>query len=160
METPEQRIVAGYTARGLTLALAETDTGGMAGGYITSVPGSSKVFPGAVVAYANRAKMRLLGVPEELLRSHGAVSAECAIAMAAGARAALGAAVGVAATGIAGPTGGNPGKPIGTVFVAIDRDGEQRAERHTFSGDRQEVRAAFAGAMLRLAASVLDAPAE
>ncbi len=158
METPERRIVEGYTARGLTLALAETDTGGMAGGRITSVPGSSKVFPGAVVAYANRAKMRLLAVPEELLRTHGAVSAECAIAMAEGARTALGAAVGVAATGIAGPTGGNAEKPIGTVFVAIAREGEQRAERHTFSGDRQAVREAFAGAMLELAASVLDGP--
>lgn len=156
MSTLEARIVAEYTARGLTLALAETDTGGLAGYRITNVPGSSKVFLGGVVAYSNRVKVAVLGVPEALLRAHGAVSAECALAMADGARRLLGADVAVAATGIAGPTGGTAEKPVGTVFVAISREGERRAERLQCSGDRLTVRAAFAEAMLRLAAGVLD----
>jgi nicotinamide-nucleotide amidase len=156
MTTPEERIVTGYAARGLTLALAETDTGGLAGYRITNVPGSSRVFPGSVVAYSNRVKVTVLGVPEGLLRAHGAVSAECALAMAEGVRRLLGADVAVAATGIAGPTGGSAEKPVGTVFVAISREGERRAERLRFTGDRLTVRAAFAEAMLRLAAGVLD----
>lgn len=156
MTTLEERIVAGYTARGLTLALAETDTGGLAGYRITNVPGSSNVFPGSVVAYSNRVKVAVLGVPEALLKAHGAVSAECALAMADGARRLLGADVAVAATGIAGPTGGSAEKPVGTVFVAISREGERRAERLQCSGDRLAVRAAFAEAMLHLAAGVLD----
>jgi PncC family amidohydrolase len=156
MTTPEQRIVEGYTARGLTLARAETDTGGLAGSRITDVPGSSKVFPGAVTAYSNRVKVGVLGVDPELLRAHGAVSEECVLAMADGVRRALGADVGVAASGIAGPTGGNAEKPIGTVYVAISSDGERRAERHNFSGDRRMVREGFAEAMLQLAAGMLD----
>ncbi len=156
MTTPEERIVAGYTARGLTLALAETDTGGLAGYRITNVPGSSRVFPGSVVAYSNRVKTVVLGVPEAVIQAYGAVSAECAVAMADGVRRLLGADVAVAATGIAGPTGGSAEKPVGTVFVAISRDGERRAERLQYSGDRLAVRAAFAEAMLALAASVLD----
>lgn len=154
--TPEQRIVEGYAARGLRLALAETDSGGLAGYRITNIPGSSKVFPGAVTAYSNRVKMGVLGVPEDLLRAHGAVSAECVLAMADGVRRVVGADVGVAASGIAGPTGGTAEKPIGTVYVAISREGERRAERMAFEGDRLQVRAAFAEALLQLAAGVLD----
>lgn len=160
MTPPEQRIVEGYAARGLRLALAETDSGGLAGYRITNVPGSSKVFPGAVTAYSNRVKMGILGVPEELLRAHGSVSAECVLAMADGVRRAVGADVGVAASGIAGPTGGNAEKPIGTVYLAISREGERRAERLHFAGDRMQVRAAFAEAMLQLAAGVLDWPVD
>jgi nicotinamide-nucleotide amidase len=156
MTSPEQRIVEGYQARGLTLALAETDSGGLAGYRITNVPGSSKVFPGGVTAYSNRVKINLLGVPEELLRAHGAVSAECAQAMADGVRRALGSDVGVAATGIAGPTGGSAEKPPGTVYIAISREGERRAERRFVPGDRMETRAGFAEAILQLAAGVLD----
>ncbi len=158
MASLEEQIVTGYTARGLTLALAETDSGGLAGYRITNVPGSSKIFPGAVTAYSNRVKMGVLGVPEDLLRTYGAVSAECVLAMADGVRRVVGADVGVAASGIAGPTGGNAEKPIGTVYVAISREGEHRAERLHFEGDRLQVRAGFAEALLRLAAGVLDSP--
>ena len=157
MAAPEQRIVEGYAAHGLTLALAETDSGGLAGYRITNVPGSSKVFPGAVTAYSNRVKINVLGVPAELLREHGAVSAACVLAMADGVRRVVGADVGVAASGIAGPAGGSAEKPVGTVFIAISRDGERRAERLHFEGDRLQVRAAFAEALLQLAAGVLDA---
>jgi PncC family amidohydrolase len=156
MTPPEQRIVEGYAVRGLTLAIAETDSGGLAGYRITNVPGSSRVFPGAVTAYSNRVKVDLLGVPAELLRVHGAVSAECVLAMAEGVRRVVGADVGVAASGIAGPTGGSADRPIGTVFIAIAREGERRAARHHFTGDRLQVRAAFAEALLQLAAGVLD----
>jgi PncC family amidohydrolase len=156
MTSAEQRIVEGYTARGLTLAISETDSGGLAGYRITNIPGASKVFPGAVTAYSNRVKIGVLGVPEDVLRAHGAVSEECVLAMADGVRRVVGTDVGIAASGIAGPTGGNAEKPIGTVFIAISRDGERRAERHQFSGDRLEIRAAFAEALLALAAGVLD----
>lgn len=155
MTSPEQQIVEGYTARGLRLALAETDSGGLAGYRITNVPGSSKVFPGAVTAYSNTVKIGVLGVPADLLKQHGAVSAEAAQAMADGVRRVVGADVGVAATGIAGPTGGNADKPVGTVYIAISREGEQRAERLHIEGDRLQTRAGFAEALLQLAASVV-----
>jgi PncC family amidohydrolase len=154
--SPEQRIVEGYAARGLRLAIAETDSGGLAGYRITNVPGSSKVFPGGVTAYSNRVKMAVLGVPEELLKEHGAVSAACAQAMADGVRRVLGADVGVAATGVAGPTGGSESKPIGTCFIAISREGGSRAERIQVPGDRMATRAGFADALLELAASVVE----
>ena len=100
-------------ARGLTLATAESCTGGMVAARLTAVPGASDVFRGAVVAYANEVKELGLDVPESLLAEHGAVSAEVARAMAEGVRARLGADVGVAVTGVAGPDGGTPDKPVG-----------------------------------------------
>ena len=103
--------------RGLTLATAESCTGGLVAARLTSVPGSSDVFLGAVVAYADEVKARELGVPAEVLERHGAVSAEAAAAMAAGARARLGADVAVAVTGVAGPGGGTPEKPVGLVYL-------------------------------------------
>lgn len=157
MPSLEQRIVEGYTARGLTLAFAETDTGGLAGARITSVPGSSKVFPGAIVAYSNRIKTGVLGVDAEVLRANGAVSEPAARAMAEAARATLGTSVAVAATGIAGPTGGSAEKPVGTVYLAVATETGTRVERRQCTGERNEVRAAFAEAMLALATGVLDA---
>lgn len=105
--------------RGLRLALAESCTGGLLAARLTDVPGSSAVLCGGVVAYANEAKTRLLGVPEALLREHGAVSEPVAVAMANGARERFGADVTVATTGIAGPDGGSPQKPVGTVCFAL-----------------------------------------
>ena len=113
-------------ARGLTLATAESCTGGMVAARLTSVPGSSDVFVGGVVAYANTVKASELGVAQEVLDQHGAVSAETAAAMAHGVRARLGVDIGVAVTGVAGPGGGTEEKPVGLVFVhAVGPDGEE-----------------------------------
>ena len=136
--------------RGLTLATAESCTGGLVAARLTSVPGSSDVFLGGVVAYANEVKAAALGVPAEVLRAHGAVSAETAAAMAHGARARLGADLAVAVTGIAGPGGGTPEKPVGLVYLhAAGPDGERAAE-FTVPGDRETVRARAAVAALHL----------
>src|ERR1044072_777163 len=104
-------------AQGLTLATAESCTGGLVAAGLTSVPGASDVFLGGVVTYANEVKARELGVPVELLQRRGAVSAEVAEAMAAGARERFGANVAVSVTGVAGPGGGAPEEPVGLVFL-------------------------------------------
>jgi PncC family amidohydrolase len=129
-----ERLVHDLAERGLTVAVAEADTGGLIGSLITDVPGCSRVFPGGVIAYGNRPKRELLGVPADLLVAHGAVSAEAAGAMADGARRALGTDYAVSITGIAGPTGGNAEKPIGTVFVACAGPTGVQVERHRWTG--------------------------
>jgi nicotinamide-nucleotide amidase len=140
--------VAGLlAARGKTLALAESCTGGLAAELLTRVPGASRYFLGGVVTYANSAKTALLGVPPELIAAHGAVSSQVARAMAEGARARLGADLGLAFTGIAGPDGGTEQKPVGLVHWALaSADGTEARER-VFFGDRLAVRrrAAFSG---------------
>jgi nicotinamide-nucleotide amidase len=136
--------------RGLTLATAESCTGGLVAARVTDVPGSSDVFVGSIVAYANGVKEARLDVPEAVLEAHGAVSAETAAAMAAGARTALGADVAVAVTGVAGPGGGTEEKPVGLVFLhAIGPDGEL-ARRLDFPGDRETIRLRAAVAALHL----------
>ena len=123
------------------LAVAESCTGGMLGARLTSVPGSSDVVLGGVVAYHNRVKTELLGVPDELLSDHGAVSAPVAEAMASGVRRRLGAQVGVSITGVAGPGGGSEHRPVGTVWFGLDRAGADVRSRHAvFPGNRDEIR--------------------
>ena len=104
---------------GLTLAVAESCTGGLVGHRLTGIAGSSAFFERGVVVYSNRAKQELLGVPEEILRVHGAVSRPCAEAMVRGICERAGAPCGLAITGIAGPDGGTPTKPVGTVFIGV-----------------------------------------
>jgi nicotinamide-nucleotide amidase len=136
--------------RGLTLATAESCTGGLVATRITDVPGSSDVFLGSVVAYADSVKRDRLGVPAEVLATHGAVSAETAAAMAFGAREALGADVAVSITGVAGPGGGTAEKPVGLVYLhAVGPDGEL-ARRLDFPGDRETIRLRAAVAALHL----------
>ncbi|MGH3060241.1 MAG: CinA family nicotinamide mononucleotide deamidase-related protein, partial [Gaiellaceae bacterium] len=126
---------------GLRLATAESCTGGLVGARLTDVAGASEAYAGGVVAYSDDLKTRLLGVPAETLERHGAVSAETARAMADGARAALGADVAVAVTGVAGPGGGTPEKPVGLVYVhAAAPEGEEARELR-IPGDREAVRA-------------------
>ena len=130
--------------RELTVAVAESCTGGLVAAEITAIPGSSGYFLGGVVAYSNDAKEAFLGVPHDLLAAHGAVSREVAEAMAAGARARFGADLAVSITGIAGPDGGSVDKPVGTVYLgyATPRDAGSRYKR--CSGDRAAIRAAAA----------------
>jgi nicotinamide-nucleotide amidase len=123
-----------------SLALAESCTGGMIASALTDVPGSSVAFRGGVVAYANEAKMGLLDVSGGILDSVGAVSAECAAAMAEGARARFGSAIGLSTTGIAGPDGGSEDKPVGTVYLALATEGKTTTFLRRFSGDRDVVR--------------------
>lgn len=127
--------------RRLTLATAESCTGGLLGDRVTSVPGSSAYYRGGIVAYDNSVKTGLLGVPEGLLAEHGAVSAACAAAMATGVGERLGADVAVATTGIAGPDGGSLEKPVGLVYIAVWRRGEgAEATEHRLSGDRATIK--------------------
>ena len=123
-----------------TLAVAEACTGGLLGHRLTSVPGASAYFERGVLAYSTRAKEELLGVPESILTAHGTVSGPCAEAMARGVATLAGASCGLAVTGIAGPEGGTPAKPVGTVFVGLVVRGEAVARRFYFSGDRAAVK--------------------
>jgi nicotinamide-nucleotide amidase len=143
-------------ARGFTLATAESCTGGLVAARLTSVPGSSDVFVGSVVAYSDEVKRDELRVPERVLAEHGAVSAEAAEAMALGVRERLGADVAVAVTGIAGPGGATPGKPVGLVFVhAVGPDGEER-RRVDIPGDREMVRGRATATALHLVRRLLE----
>jgi nicotinamide-nucleotide amidase len=126
--------------RGLTLATAESCTGGMVAERLTGVPGSSDAFVGAVVAYSNDIKERELGVSGEVLEEHGAVSAEAAAAMAAGARERLGADVAIAVTGIAGPGGGTEAKPVGLVYLHVEGPDGGRGADFLFGSDRESIR--------------------
>jgi nicotinamide-nucleotide amidase len=136
--------------RGLTLGTAESCTGGLVAARITDVPGSSDVFLGSIVSYADSVKRDRLGVPDDVLAAHGAVSAETAEAMAAGARATLGVDVAVSVTGIAGPGGGTEEKPVGLVYLhAVGPDGEL-SRRLDFPGDRETIRLRAAVAALHL----------
>jgi nicotinamide-nucleotide amidase len=136
--------------RGLTVATAESCTGGLVAARLTSVPGSSDVFLGGVVAYADAVKAADLGVPAEVLRRHGAVSREAAAAMAQGARKQLGAELAVAVTGIAGPGGGSPEKPVGLVYLHAEGAMGERAEEFVSPGDRETVRARATVAALHI----------
>ena len=141
---------------GLTLATAESCTGGLVAARLTSVPGSSDVFLGSVVAYANEVKEAALGVPSSVIADHGAVSAETASAMAHGARSTFGVDVAVAVTGIAGPEGGSEEKPVGLVFAhAVGPDGEL-AVRTELPGDREMIRGRATAASLHLVRRLLE----
>ncbi len=135
-DTLEGVVLHGLAARGLTLATAESCTGGSIAARLTSVPGASRAFVGGVVAYDNAVKQSLLGVPAETLRAHGAVSEATVRAMAEGSRARLGADVGVATSGVAGPGGGTPEKPVGTVWLAVATAAETHAVRLQLTQNR------------------------
>ncbi len=136
----EESVASLLAAKDLTLATAESCTGGLIGGRLTSVPGISAHYLGGVVTYADSAKMKLLGVSREMLAGHGAVSEPVARAMAEGVQRALGADLGVAVTGIAGPGGGTPEKPVGTVHFALAGPANVRALMRVLPGDRSFVR--------------------
>jgi len=136
--------------RGHRLATAESCTGGLLSTMLTGVPGASEVFPGGVVAYSNESKENLLGVPREMLVEHGAVSEPVARAMAEGARSRFGCQWGIGITGIAGPGGGSPEKPVGLVHWAVAGPGKTVHRRRVFPGSRSFVRRWAANAALDL----------
>jgi PncC family amidohydrolase len=139
--------------RGMSVAVAESCTGGLVADAITDIPGSSGYFVGGVVSYSNAAKEQLLDVVPEVLAAHGAVSAQVARAMAEGVRARFNADVGIAVTGIAGPDGGSEAKPVGLTYVAVADSAGVDVRRHAWSGDRLANKASSAAATLEL---VLD----
>jgi len=155
-DRPVEEIVLDLArGQGLTVGAAESCTGGLVAARLTSVPGASDVLRGAIVAYENDVKLAQLGVPEETLGAHGAVSAETAAAMAEGARSSLGADVAVAVTGIAGPAGGTPEKPVGLINLhASGPDGELARELH-LPGDREAIRRRATAAALHLLRALL-----
>ena len=134
-----RELLGALEGRGMTLATAESCTGGLIAAALTAVPGSSAVVTRGYVTYSNDAKEEMLGVPADLLRTVGAVSEEVARAMAEGALRASGADVALSCTGIAGPGGATPGKPVGLVHMAAAMRGETRAIRRVFAGDRTAV---------------------
>lgn len=152
----ELQVGALLMGQGLTLASAESCTGGLIGHRITNVPGSSAYFVGGVVSYSNELKEQLLGVSHETLLAHGAVSEETARAMARGARERLGASVGLAATGIAGPGGGSADKPVGLVYVALAAPDAELCQRRLLQGSRVENKEQSAEAALRLLLHYLE----
>jgi nicotinamide-nucleotide amidase len=149
-EALELRVGQALKARGWTLAVGESCTGGLLSHRLTQVPGSSEYFLGGVVAYSNSAKQALLGVDELTLTEHGAVSAETAKEMARGARSAFLVHVGLSVTGIAGPDGGTPDKPVGLTYVGVVTPVGERVERFMWPGDREANKQASAEAALDL----------
>lgn len=140
-DTLESVVGERLTRNRMTLAVAESCTGGLLGARLSSTPGASSYFMGGVIAYSDCVKTRRLGVAPGLIRRYGAVSSECAAAMAAGARAAAGAAIGLSVTGIAGPRGGSKKKPVGLVFLSVSGPGTLTlTRRREFLGPREHVR--------------------
>ncbi|MBO7206642.1 MAG: nicotinamide-nucleotide amidohydrolase family protein [Kiritimatiellae bacterium] len=144
MTAQAANLVELFKAYAKTCATAESCTGGMIGSLITAVPGSSEVYLGGVVSYANSVKEGVLGVSGATLENFGAVSEQCALEMAEGARRLTRADVAVSVTGIAGPGGGSAGKPVGLVWFAVATKDGVRAEKAIFAGSRDDVRKAAA----------------
>lgn len=147
-------VIALASARMVSLATAESLTGGAVAVALTDVPGASSVVRGGVVAYASEVKVALLGVPQSIVDEHGVVSAECAKAMAEGVRERLGATYGIATTGVAGPAE-QEGKPVGQVFVAVAGSGPAAVEELALSGDRDQIRRSTVEHALELTLRVL-----
>lgn len=150
-----QKIVTRLCRENLTLATAESCTGGMIGAALTAVPGASECYLGGVIAYNNVIKQSLLAVAPEILTEFGAVSEPCVTAMAAGARQRCGADCAIATSGIAGPGGGSAEKPVGTVCICVMTPQRERTQRCWFDGDRAAVRAAATEYALKLLAELI-----
>lgn len=140
----------------LWLATAESCTGGLVGHLITNVSGSSSYYRGGVVSYANEAKVRLLGVNPETLEKFGAVSEQAVLEMARGVRKALNADIGISVSGIAGPTGGTPQKPVGTVWIGLSASNGELVNHDVWKGDRVAIKEQSAQAALRLVVEYLQ----
>ena len=155
-QTLASDVLASLEAKKLSLATAESCTGGGVGQALTAVPGSSRVYRGGIISYTNEVKSGLLHVPETLLRDLGAVSGPVAEAMARGAQAALSADVAVSTTGLAGPGGGGFGNPVGTVWIACAGPGGVESVLCRFQGNREEIREAACCRALELVLETLN----
>lgn len=154
------RVGEGCLALGARIATVESCTGGLLGHLITETPGSSAYYVGGFVTYADDAKQAMVGVPAEVLRAHGAVSAQTAMAMAVGGRDRTGAEIGLSVTGIAGPDGGTAAKPVGLTYIAVaDADGTQ-VRRYTWAGSRAENKRETARAALEFVLERIQATAD
>lgn len=151
----EERVAALLLARGFTVTTTESCTGGLLAGRLVNVPGISEVFKEGYITYSNEAKEKLLHVSHETLRIHGAVSEQTALEMAQGAAKAAGCEAALATTGIAGPLGGTPDKPVGLVYIGCFVNGITVVEEHRFSGERAQIRAMAVEAALSLLERVL-----
>jgi len=158
-EPLEETIGRLLLAHGMTVAVAESCTGGLIMHRLTNIPGSSRYFLGGVVAYANEIKVQILGVSEETLTAHGAVSSQTALSMAQGVRKLLGADIALAVTGIAGPAGGTPQKPVGLTYIALATADRKCWRRFRWQGDRLRNKEASAKAALKLLHEWLSGPA-
>jgi PncC family amidohydrolase len=156
MIKPENSIGNLLRARGLKLATAESCTGGLIANRITDVPGSSDYFLGGVMAYAYEAKVALLKVSWDTLHTYGAVSRETVLEMAEGARKALGADLAISVSGIAGPGGGLPNKPVGTTWLGLSVKDGQWARLYCFDGDRLQNKSSSADAALQMLLDYLN----
>lgn len=159
-EISAKRLVGVLAEKDLTCATAESCTGGGIGSVITGIPGSSAVFTGGIISYDNSVKRDVLGVPEDVLMEKGAVSAECAAAMADGVRQRLKTDLAVSVTGIAGPGGGTEEKPVGLVWFGLSSPSGTIAEKKIFSGDREAVRTAATEHALSLLIDAAEAAGE
>ncbi len=146
----EERLAAAVSDQGLTLATAESCTGGGLSRLLTEIPGASAFFIGGIIAYHNDVKMQLLNVPPETLTHHGAVSSQTAVTMAEEVRSRFKADLGVSITGIAGPSGGSAEKPVGLVYISVADTHRSDVKEHRFPGDRSQVREGAITAALRL----------
>ncbi len=155
-ETLEQQVIAALKARGLTLAAAESCTGGLTAKRLTDVPGASAVFLGGVVSYTNGVKERALGVPHDILEEYGAVSEPVARAMAEGVRRLTCADIALSVTGVAGPDKDDRGHDVGTVYMALSAKNETTVQLLHLSGGRSAIRAAAADEMLRMLLDYLN----
>jgi PncC family amidohydrolase len=148
--TLEQELGKISRSKGSTISLAESCTGGLASDRITDVPGSSAYFMGTVICYSDRSKIELLGVKEGTIALHGSVSEQCALELAAGVKERFHSSIGASVTGIAGPGGERPGKPVGLVYFAVDDGNRRIVERMLFQGDRAAVKESAADHLLGL----------
>jgi len=139
----------------ITIASAESCTGGIVSSMLVSFAGISEVFLAGLVTYSNKSKMELLGVDAQIIEKYGAVSSECALAMAKGVRKVTGARCGISTTGIAGPTGAMQDKPVGLVYIAVCFDDKTKVEKLLLSGFRQEIMQEAAGRLLDMAESLI-----
>ena len=155
MDKLSEEIVRSATLKGIHIGFAESLTGGLISAEIVNVPGASAVLEGSVVSYSNEVKINVLGVDPEVIKSVGAVSEECAKQMAEGARKVLGADRTISVTGIAGPGGGSPEKPVGTVYIGVSTPESNYARKFLFEGNREEIRDLTAAEALKMLKEVL-----